>query len=920
MKLFLLDAYALIYRSYYAFIKNPRVNSKGMNTSAIFGFVNTLDEILKKEQPTHIAVAFDPPGGTFRHEAFEDYKAQREATPEDIKLAIPYIKDIIEAYRIKMLEVPNFEADDVIGTIAKKAEKDNFEVYMMTPDKDYAQLTTDKIFMYRPKLGFSPLEILNEEDVKKKYEVSSALQIIDYLALIGDTADNIPGCPGVGPKTASKLLTEWGNVENIIENAKDIKGSLGKKIIENKDQIAFSKFLATIKIDVPIEFKPDEYLVEEIDKEKIIKIYEELEFKTFIERLGSKNTDVNNQQQTSLFSFWGEEQEANTEVPSELQNISTIDKKYFLVDTEDKINELIKNLCKQTKVAFDTETTGLEPTEVDIIGMSFSWKKNEAYYVPVSIKYEEAKKLLDKFKPFFENEEIEKVGQNIKYDIIVLSNYNISVEGKLFDTMLAHYLLNPELRHNMDYMAETILKYKTIAIEELIGSKGKKQLNMSSLNPKEVTDYACEDADITLQLENTLREELKKENQEELFYAIETPLIKVLAQMEKNGVLLDVESLKETSKELTKRLSKIEETINEMATVELNINSPKQIGEVLFDVLKIDDKPKKTKTGQYVTNEETLVALKDKHPIVENILEYRGLKKLQSTYIDALPELVSKRDGRIHTSYNQTVTSTGRLSSSNPNLQNIPIRDIEGKEIRKAFIPSEGNIFLSFDYSQIELRIMAHLSQDEHMIEAFNNDYDIHAATAAKIYKIAIEDVTSDMRNKAKTANFGIIYGISVFGLSQRLNIPRGEAKELIDGYFETYSKVKNYMDQSILDAQEKGYVETLLGRKRYLSDINSRNAVVRGFAERNAINAPIQGSAADIIKIAMNTIYNEFKAKKIQSKLILQVHDELNFDVLLSELDEVTKIVTDAMQNAYKLLVPLKVDSGKGKNWLEAH
>ncbi len=895
-----------------------------MNTSAMFGFVNTLEELLNKENLTHIAVAFDPPGPTFRHDAYEQYKAQREETPEDIRMAVPYIKRIIEAYNIKMIEVAGYEADDVIGTIAKQAEKEDFDVYMMTPDKDYGQLTSDKIFMYRPKLGFAPLEILDEKGVMEKFEISSAMQMIDYLGLMGDASDNIPGCPGVGPKTAVKLLEEYGDIENIIANKANIKGALGKKIAENEEQILFSKFLATIKIDVPVQFKEEEYIREEINVEQLNEVFEELEFRTFIDRIIKKSAPTPPKQdaiQGDLFSgFATTETTSETIVTNEMITLQDIEYQYKLVQGKEEAEELVKTLLNQKSVAFDTETTGLDATEVDVIGMSFSWKKNEAYYVAVPTDFKEAKELISIFKPFFENEQIEKIGQNIKYDIIVLKKYDIQVRGKQFDTMIAHYILNPELRHNMDYMAETLLNYQTIEIETLIGKKGKNQKNMSTLKPEEVLDYAAEDADITFQLYEVLKKKIKEEKLEYLFYDIEMPLVNVLADMEETGVMLDTEALSESSKKMTLELAKIEEEIHQLATVEININSPKQVGEVLFDTLKIADKPKKTKTGQYVTDEETLVSHKDAHPIVPKILEYRGMKKLLSTYIDALPELISKRDGKIHTSYNQTVTATGRLSSSNPNLQNIPIRDEQGKEIRKAFIPSEGNVFFSADYSQIELRIMAHLSEDPNMIEAFNSGEDIHAATAAKIFKIDSNEVTSDMRNKAKTANFGIIYGISVFGLSQRLNIPRGEAKDLIDGYFDSYPHVKAYMDNAIVKAQDTGYAETVFGRKRYLPDINSRNATVRGFAERNAINAPIQGSAADIIKVAMIKIHQRFETEKIKSKMILQVHDELNFDVIKSELEVVQKIVIEEMENAYKLAVPLKADCGQGKNWLEAH
>lgn len=928
MKLFLLDAYALIYRSYYAFIKSPRINSKGLNTSAIFGFVNTLEELLRKENPTHIAVAFDPPGGTFRHEAYEQYKAQRQETPEDIRLAVPIIKQIIEAYNIKILEVPRYEADDVIGTLAKKAEEKKFEVYMMTPDKDYGQLTSDKIFMYKPKFAGSGFDILDASAIMEKYELSSPTQMIDLLGLMGDASDNIPGCPGVGPKTAQKLLQEYGTIENLLENTANLKGALKQKLEENKEQILFSKFLATIKIDVPIDFDENDFKRQDINSEKIETLFEELEFRTLINRVLKKENNtptpsasLQNPIQGNLFAEFSsntnEEQAGNY---SNLQELKDIPHSYHLVDTEAEIAALMEKILKQTACSFDTETTGLDPTVSELVGMSFAFVESEAYYVPVSSDFEEAKNRVELFRPFFENSAILKIGQNIKYDIVVLKKYGIDVKGKLFDTMIAHYLINPELRHNMDYMAETYLKYKTIHIEELIGSKGKSQLNMRSLKPEQICDYACEDADITLKLKKILEKEVEKYDAGKLLYDIELPLIYVLADMEYTGVRLDKKALAESSKNLTNELQNIEAEIFKLAGTDFNINSAKQVGEILFDRLKIVDKPKKTKTGQYVTGEETLETLKDSHPIVGKILEYRGLKKLLSTYIDALPLLVNPKDGKLHTSYNQTVTSTGRLSSSNPNLQNIPIRDAQGKEIRKAFVPEEGCIFFSADYSQIELRIMAHLSKDKNMIDAFNSGEDIHAATAAKIYKLDIKEVTSDMRRKAKTANFGIIYGISVFGLSERLTIPRGEAKELIEGYFDSYPQVKEYMDKSIAVAGEKGYVETIFGRKRYLPDINSRNATVRGYAERNAINAPIQGSAADIIKVAMNRIFERFGKEELKSKMILQVHDELNFNVVKSELETVQKVVIEEMENAYKLSVPLKADCGKGANWLEAH
>lgn len=928
MKLFLLDAYALIYRSYYAFIKSPRVNSKGLNTSAVFGFVNTLEELLRKENPTHIAVAFDPPGGTFRHEAYEHYKAQRQETPEDIRAAIPIIKDIIEAYNIKILEVPRYEADDVIGTIAKQAEKESFDVYMMTPDKDYGQLTSDHIFMYKPKFAGTGFDVLDSKAVMAKYELSSPCQMIDLLGLMGDASDNIPGCPGVGPKTAQKLLAEYETIENLLDNTADLKGTLKLRLEENKEQIIFSKFLATIKVDVPIEFKKEEYIRKEINSDKLIALFEELEFRTLIGRVLKKDnnpvkpTTTHEAIQGDLFAelLPPASHSADINIHAGLETLNDIPHSYHLVQDDKDIDDLIGKLLNQEFCCFDTETTGLDPNVSELVGMSFSFKEGEAYYVPASDDFDSAKQLAERFRCFFENENILKIGQNIKYDIIVLKKYAINVKGKLFDTMIAHYVLNPELRHNMDYMAETYLKYRTIHIDELIGARGKNQLNMRSLTPEQIKDYACEDADITLKLKGILEKAIEKQDIKELLYEIEFPLIYVLADMEYTGARLDTGALAEYSKKLTIQLQDIEAEIYKLAESEFNVNSAKQVGEVLFDKLKIVDKPKKTKTGQYVTSEEVLEAMRATHPIVGKILEYRGLKKLLSTYIDALPLLISPRDGKIHTSYNQTVTATGRLSSSNPNLQNIPIREDQGKEIRKAFIADENCIFFSADYSQIELRIMAHLSQDPTMIEAFNSGEDIHAATAAKIYKIPISEVTSDMRRKAKTANFGIIYGISVFGLAERLTIPRGEAKELIEGYFDTYPKVKEYMDKSIAVARDHTYVETVFGRKRYLPDINSRNATVRGYAERNAINAPIQGSAADIIKVAMNRIFERFEKENIQSKMILQVHDELNFNVFENEMEQVQKIVIDEMENAYKLAVPLKADCGKGKNWLEAH
>ncbi len=925
MKLFLLDAYALIYRSYYAFIKNPRVNSKGLNTSAIFGFVNTLEELLRKENPTHIAVAFDPPGGTFRHEAYEHYKAQREETPEDIRKAVPIIKSIIEAYNIKIVEIPGYEADDVIGTLAKLAEKESFDVYMMTPDKDYGQLTSDHIYIYKPKFIGSGFDVLDAKAVMEKYELSYPCQMIDLLGLMGDASDNIPGCPGVGPKTAQKLLQEYGSIENLLENTSSIKGALKEKLESNKEQIIFSKFLATIKIDVPIEFNISDFERKEMDAEKIQSIFEELEFRTLINRVlkiesSSPTRPLSSSPiQGNLFEEFADNS-SNENKYSNLRELKDVPHEYYLIDNEEEIKDLAAKICNQEFCSFDTETTGVDPISSEIVGMSFAFKEGEAYYVPVESNFENAKKRIELFNIFFENEKILKIGQNIKYDITVLKKYGIEIKGKLFDTMIAHYLLNPELRHNMDYLAETYLEYRTIHIEELIGAKGKNQLNMRNLSPEQIKDYACEDADITLKLKNILEKSINENQLANLLYSIELPLIYVLADMEYTGVKLDENALKEYSKKLTEILISYESEIFKLADGEFNINSAKQVGEILFEKLKIVDKPKKTKTGQYVTSEEVLESLKASHPIVAKILEYRGTKKLLSTYVDALPLLINPRDNKIHTSYNQTITSTGRLSSSNPNLQNIPIRDDQGREIRKAFVADEGSTFFSADYSQIELRIMAHLSKDENMIDAFNSGADIHAATAAKIYKIPLEEVTSNMRRMAKTANFGIIYGISIFGLAERLTIPRGEAKLLIDGYFESYPKVKEYMDNIIQTAKEYGYVETIFGRKRYLPDINSRNATVRGYAERNAINAPIQGSAADIIKVAMNKIFECFEKENIKSKMILQVHDELNFNVCNDELSRVKEIVIEEMESAYQMVVPLKVDTGTGTNWLEAH
>lgn len=921
-KLFLLDAYALIYRAYYAFIKNPRINSKGFNTSAIMGFVNTLEDVLKKENPSHIGIAFDPAGPTFRHEAFEQYKAQREETPEAIRLSVPIIKEIIQAYRIPILEVPGYEADDVIGTLATEAGRRGIPTYMMTPDKDYGQLVSDCVFMYRPKYGDHEFEVMGVDAVKAKFNIDSPAQVIDMLGLMGDTADNIPGCPGVGEKTAQKLIAQFGSIEQMLEHTDQLKGALKQKIENNREQILFSKFLATIKTDVPVALDMEALKRESPNEEELRRLFEELEFRSLLDRVlkvEKKAAPSPTPVSGDLFGFFAAEDTEDSK-NSNLSSLESLDYDYQLIDTEDEIDDFLQNILTKEIFSLDTETTGTDPIRAELVGMSFSFKENQAFYVPVPANRDEAQKIVNKFKPVFENEKTVKVGQNIKYDMLVLSNYGVEIRGRMFDTMIAHYVLQPELHHGMDYLAEVYLKYETIKIEELIGPKGKNQKNMRDLPPSAVYKYACEDADVTLKLKHILEKELKEQGVETLFEEIEMPLVPVLAYMERNGVRIDTAALKETSLHFTARMQQIEKEVHELAGMEFNIASPKQVGEVLFDRLKIVEKAKKTKSGQYVTSEDVLESLRGKHEIVGKILEHRGLKKLLSTYIDALPQLINPQTGHIHTSFNQTVTATGRLSSSNPNLQNIPVRNEDGKEIRKAFIPEDGCEFFSADYSQIELRIMAHLSQDPHMIEAFQKGQDIHAATAAKIYKTDLEHVSREQRSKAKTANFGIIYGISTFGLAERLNVERKEAKELIDGYFANYPHVKEYMDESIRVAREKGYIETIFKRKRYLPDINSRNAVVRGYAERNAINAPIQGSAADIIKVAMIRIYRRFREEGIQSKMILQVHDELNFSVVPAEKEKVQQIVISEMEAAYKMKAPLRADYGWGKNWLEAH
>lgn len=919
-KLFLLDAYALIYRSYYAFIKNPRINSKGLNTSAIVGFLNTLQEVLTKEQPTHIGVAFDPHGPTFRSEAYPAYKAQREATPEDIRQAVPIIKTLLQAYNIPILQVDGFEADDVIGTLATKAGQQGIETYMLTPDKDYGQLVTDKVFIFRPRHG-GGYETMGTTEVMQKYGIPSTLAVIDLLALMGDSSDNFPGCPGVGEKTAVKLINEFGSIEQLLTRTSELKGALKTKVETHVDDIKMSKFLATIRTDVPIELNMDELKLTEPNEAELGKLLEELEFKSLANKILNKTKTIQKPAngQLDLFAEFTPERPSEPEFSS-FETLKSVSHEYKLIENEEDLQNIYDYFRTKDFLVLDTETTSTNAINAELVGLSFSVKEHEAFYVPVPADRAEAQKIVDFFKPLYENEQILKVGQNLKYDLQVLHNYGVELKGKMWDTMIAHYLIQPELRHNMDYMAEVYLHYQTVHIDELIGPRGKNQRSMRDLSPTQVYEYACEDADITLQLKNKLEPELKKHNCENLFHNIEMPLMPVLAEMEMNGVRIDTNSLSETSTQLTQRMLDIEKHIYELAGESFNIASPKQVGDILFDKLKIVDKAKKTKKGQYVTSEEVLQQLRHKHEIVGLILDHRGLKKLLGTYIDALPKLINPRTGHIHTSFNQTITATGRLSSSDPNLQNIPVRGEDGKEIRKAFIPEPGCLFFSADYSQIELRVMAHLSGDKHMIEVFREGKDLHAATAANIYKKPIDEVTRDERTKSKRANFGIIYGITIFGLAERLDIPRDEAKMLIDGYFDTFPEVHNYMEQSKEIARQQGYVTTLFGRRRYLPDINSANSTVRGFAERNAINAPIQGTAADIIKVAMINIHRRFKAERIQSKMILQVHDELNFSVLPEEKEKVERIVLQEMESAFQMKVPLVADSGFGNNWLEAH
>ena len=920
-KLFLLDAYALIFRSYYAFIKNPRINSKGLNTSAIMGFLNTLNEVLTKEQPTHLGVAFDPSGPTFRSEAFPDYKAQRESTPEDIRRAVPIIKDLLQAYRIPILQVDGFEADDVIGTLATKAGTRGVTTYMLTPDKDYGQLVTDNVLIYRPRHG-GGYETMGPREVCEKYGIPSTEAVIDLLALMGDSADNFPGCPGVGEKTAVKLINEFGSVEQLIARSGEIKGKLREKVEEHVGDIRMSYFLATIRRDVPIELDMEALQLVEPDEEQLTRLLMELEMKSFAERVLKKKPTAQKpaSQQLDLFSAEMPADGSGLGADTRFETLKTTTHDYKLVDTEEAMLALRDRLRQSNIVSLDTETTSTQAINAELVGLSFAVRESEAFYVPVPADQAEAQRVVDIFREVYEDEGILKVGQNLKYDLEVLHNYGIQLAGPMWDTMIAHYLIQPELRHNMDYMAEIYLNYQTIHIDELIGPRGRNQRSMRDLSPTEVYEYACEDADITLRLKNKLEAELKRFDCEQLFYDIEMPLMPVLAEMEMNGVCLDTASLQETSAALTERMNQLERRIYELAGEEFNIASPKQVGEILFDKLRILEKAKKTRTGQYVTSEEVLQQLRNKHEIVADILDHRGLKKLIGTYVEALPRLINPRTGHIHTSFNQTITATGRLSSSDPNLQNIPIRGEDGKEIRKAFVPEPGQLFFSADYSQIELRVMAHLSGDENMINVFREGKDLHAATAANIYKKPIEEVTRDERTKSKRANFGIIYGITVFGLAERLDISRDEAKMLIDGYFQTFPQVHDYMERSKEIARHQGYVTTLFGRRRYLPDINSGNATVRGFAERNAINAPIQGTAADIIKVAMIRIHQRFRKEGIRSKMILQVHDELNFSVVPEEKDRVEAIVLEEMQNALPLSVPLVADCGFGKNWLEAH
>lgn len=918
-KLFLFDAYAIIFRSYYAFISRPTINSKHLNTSPILGFCNTLKEILDKEKPTYLGVAFDH-GKTFRHEAFPPYKAQRQETPEDIKLSVPYIKQVLEAMNIPVLQADGFEADDVIGTLATEAGRQGIDTYMLTPDKDYGQLIGPNVKMFRPRHG-GGYDVIGEKEVAAKYGIASASQVVDLLALMGDASDNYPGCPGVGEKTAVKLINQFGNTEGLISHTDQLKGKMREKVEGAIDDIKMAKYLATIRTDVPIALNLEEMRVTPPNEQKLRALFDELEFKRMTERFLNKPEIKQKTANTQLDLFAANPTNGADEQKKSLySSLKTTSHKYQLIDNKQEAVELYDFLRTKKNLSLDTETTSTNAIEAELVGLSFAVTENEAYYVAIPANRQEALEYVDIFKPLYEDPEILKIGQNIKYDYMVLRNYGVDLQGRMFDTMLAHYVIQPELQHNMDYMAETLLNYQTVHIEELIGPKGKNQKNMRDLSPQEVYEYAAEDADITLRLKNVLEPRLKEVGAERLFWDIEMPLVKVLADMELNGVRLDTQQLKLTQQTFTERMNAYERHAYEEAGETFNIASPKQVGDILFGKMQLLEKPKRTKTGQYVTSEEVLQQLRGKAPIVDDILNYRGMKKLLGTYVEALPKLINKRTGHIHTSFNQAITATGRLSSSDPNLQNIPVRDDDGKEIRKCFIPDEGCRWFSADYSQIELRIMAHLSADENMTEAFREGFDIHRATAAKIWKESMDQVSDSQRKKAKQANFGIIYGITAFGLSQRMDIPTGEARKLIDDYFETFPKVHQYMEDAKRMAREKGYAETLYGRRRYLPDINSHNGTVRGFAERNAINAPIQGTEADIIKLAMIRIWKRFKDEGIRSKMTLQVHDELNFSVYPNEAEKVERIVLEEMQGAAKLNVPLTADAGWGDNWLEAH
>ena len=926
-KLFLLDAYALIFRSYYAFIKNPRITSKGLNTSAIFGFLLTLEEILQKQKPTHIAVVFDTPVPTFRHEMFKEYKAHRDETPEDIKKAVPYIKRLIEAYKIPVIDYPGFEADDVIGTLARKASERGFITYMMTPDKDFAQLVSGNVFMLKPSRSGNESILWGVDDIKREFCVQRPEQVIDVLALMGDTADNIPGAPGIGPKTAMKLISEYGSIEELFRNTDKLKGKLKEIIENNREQIEFSKKLVTIEQNVPVELNESALILEIPDPDKLKVLFDELEIKrTAVKILAEIDKSEKLREPQQLFvpqknslqgSLFGDEAMAPV---AEKITIENVDHNYVLVENSSDLKEFVKTVGALSEFCFDTETTSIDPLDAELVALAFSWEKGSGYLIHFPESQQETKAILEIIRPVFENSDTLKIGQNLKFDIQVLANYDIEVRGALFDTMIAHYLLEPDMRHNMNLLSETYLSYSPVHIESLIGEKGNNQKNMRSVPGNKLKEYAVEDADVTFQLKSIFEPRIKTEGLNDLARNIEMPLIRVLAAMERYGVKLDLEDLKAITVNLREDIISLEKEIYSLAGTEFNISSPKQLGDILFIRLKLDGNARVTKTRQFITNEEILQRLTSKHPIVDKVLEYRGLKKLLSTYVEALPLLVDKKTGRIHTSFNQAVASTGRLSSNNPNLQNIPVKDTRGREIRKAFVPEQNHVFFSADYSQIELRLMAHLSKDKSMIVDFLSGNDIHAATAAKIFRVEIEDVTREMRSRAKTANFGIIYGISSFGLSERLTIGRKEAKELIDGYFNSYPGVKVYMDESIKKARDLGYVTTMFGRKRYLRDIHSRNQVVRGNAERNAINAPIQGSAADIIKIAMVRIHERMKSENYLSKMILQVHDELIFEVVTSELNNLKSMVLYEMSNAVKLDVPLMVDWGTGNNWFEAH